>query len=89
MIPARFLDKAKAEWQLGVPEFSLLSRVAACSGNWNVLPIERRASDVLPTFHANTPGGERFLQYLPGRFLCFAPISYMVPQKSSNIHAIY
>jgi hypothetical protein len=33
MIPARLLDKAaKAEWQLGVPEFSLLSRAAACSG---------------------------------------------------------
>src|SRR5213080_486898 len=24
-----------------------------------------------------------------GRFLCFAPISYHSPQKSSNIHAIY
>jgi len=32
---------AKAEWQLGVTESSFLSCVAACSGNWNVLPIER------------------------------------------------
>jgi hypothetical protein len=32
---------------------------------------------------------ERFLQALNGRFLCFAPISSVSPQKSSNIHAIY
>ncbi len=33
--------------------------------------------------------GERFLQALNGRFLRFAPVSYVSPQKSSNIHAIY
>src|SRR5436190_21007366 len=30
-----------------------------------------------------------FLQALNGRFLCLAPVSYVSPQKSSNIHAIY
>ncbi len=47
------------------------------------------ASDLFTTFHADTPDGERFLQTLNGRFLCFALISYISPQKSSNIHAIY
>ncbi len=56
------------------PEFSLPSR-AACSGNWNTLPLERLASEVFPIFYANIPDGERFFQYPPGRFLCFAPIS--------------
>jgi len=63
MIPVRLLDKAaRVEWQLGVPEFSLLSCIAACSGNWNILSIERLASDVFPIFHANTPDGKRFFQ---------------------------
>jgi hypothetical protein len=35
-----------SKWQPGVPEFSLLSCVAACSGNWNMLPIERLVSAV-------------------------------------------
>ena len=46
-------------------------------------------SDLFTTFHANISDGERFLQCLPGQFLCFTPISYVSPQKSSNIHAIY
>ena len=33
------------------------------------------ASDLFTPFHADTPGGERFLQALNSRFLCFAPIS--------------
>ncbi len=41
------------------------------------------------TYRWKKPDGERFLQALNGRFLCFAPISYVSPQKSSNIHAIY
>jgi hypothetical protein len=49
-----------SKWQPGVPESSFLSCVATCSGNWNVLPIERLASDVFPTFHANTPDEKRF-----------------------------
>jgi len=57
------LDKAaKVEWHFGVPEFSLLSYIAACSGNWNILPIERLASDVFPIFHANIPDGKWFFQ---------------------------
>jgi hypothetical protein len=88
MRPARVLDKAKAARQLGVPEFSLPSRVAACSGNWNVLPAERGASDVLPTFHANTPDGERFLQYLPGRFPGFAPMRLHGTSKIVE-HSLY
>ena len=47
------------------------------------------ASGLFTTFSADTPDGERFLQTLKGRFLCFAPISSVSPQKSSNIHAIY
>ena len=33
------------------------------------------ASDLFTPFHADIPGGERFLQALNGRFLGFAPIS--------------
>jgi hypothetical protein len=33
------------------------------------------ASDLFTPFYADTPGGERFLQALNGRFLCFAPIT--------------
>src|SRR6266480_4824971 len=47
------------------------------------------ARGLFTTFHADTPDGERFLQVLNGRFLQFASISYVSPQKSSNIHAIY
>jgi hypothetical protein len=47
------------------------------------------ASGLFTPFHADTLDGERILQAPNSRFLCFAPISYMVPQKSSNIHAIY
>jgi hypothetical protein len=32
---------------------------------------------------------ERFSQALSSRFPCFALLSYISPQKSSNIHAIY
>ncbi len=32
---------------------------------------------------------ERLFQALKGRFLCFALISYISPQNSANIHAIY
>ena len=47
------------------------------------------ASSLFTPLHADTPDGERFLQVLNGRFLQFASISYVSPQKSSNIHAIY
>ena len=40
-------------------------------------------------FHVNAPDEERFLQALYDRFLYFALISNISPQKSSNIHAIY
>jgi hypothetical protein len=50
------------------------------------LPV---ASGLFTTFHVDTPDGEQFLQRLAGRFLCFAPISYVSRQKSSNIRAIY
>jgi len=43
----------------------------------------------LPMLNAVNRESRQLLQVLNGRFLCFAPISYMVPQKSSNIHAIY
>ena len=33
------------------------------------------ASSLFPPFHVDTPDGERFLQRLAGRFLCFTPIS--------------
>src|SRR2546428_11661446 len=33
--------------------------------------------------------GERFLQALNGRFLCFAPISYVSPQNSCRFDPIY
>ena len=32
---------------------------------------------------------ERLSRVMGARFPCFAPISYVSPQKSSNIHAIY
>jgi hypothetical protein len=47
------------------------------------------ARDVFTTLNSRTPDGERFHQRLAGRFLYFAPISYVSRQKSSNIHAIY
>src|SRR5258707_14591582 len=41
------------------------------------------------SFLADIPDGARCLQTLNGRFPCFALISYVSPQKSLNIHAIY
>ncbi len=41
------------------------------------------------TLSADIPSGKPFLQILNGRFLYFAPISYVSPQNRSNIHAIY
>ncbi|GCE29240.1 hypothetical protein KDA_47240 [Dictyobacter alpinus] len=39
--------------------------------------------------YPSIPDGERFLHALNSQFLCFAPISYILPQNSLNIHAIY
>ncbi len=59
MIPARVLDKAaKAEWQRGVPEFSLLSRAGACSGKMRtgkafvafLILVNPKIIPILPTF---------------------------------------
>jgi hypothetical protein len=47
------------------------------------------ASDLFTTFQADTPDGERFSQALNGRFLCFAPISYISPQNPCIFGPIY
>jgi hypothetical protein len=46
-------------------------------------------SNVFTTVYANNPDRERFLQCLVSRFLCFAPISYMLPQNSCRLNPIY
>jgi hypothetical protein len=47
------------------------------------------ASSLFPPFHVDTPDGERFLQRLASRFLCFALMRLHFTSKMSNIRAIY
>jgi hypothetical protein len=48
-----------------------------------------RADEIFTTCDADTLDREQCLQELHDRCLYFAPISYVSPQKSSHIHAIY
>src|SRR6266702_3588146 len=53
------------------------------------IPQKRSRTHQFTRHRWKKPDREGVLQTLNSRFLCFAPISSVSPQKSSNIHAIY
>ena len=82
--PGKILEK-----KFAISYFRQDPSPTSCSGNWNILPIERLASDVFPTFHANTPDGKQFFQASKRQVPSFSVNSHPSVQNRSTLQLIY